>query len=114
MKIGTILSRREPAIMETSELYFEFSQAPQTAVLPGVALQPSPKLPPRQGVVLILEDDLIQLRLLEQHLTSVGFEVAQCFYDQTSSSAVDAARNPIGDSRRATSRWLRFRALRTN
>ena len=64
--------------MDTHELQFDFSAPSLSAVLPNLAAEPqlqeSPTVPPR-GRVLILEDDPLQLKLLEQHLTSVGFEV---------------------------------------
>ncbi len=64
--------------MDTHELNFDFSTPGLAAVLPGLTAQPQLQdlpVPPPRGRVLILEDDTLQLKLLEQHLESVGFEV---------------------------------------
>ncbi|MCA9157592.1 MAG: response regulator [Planctomycetales bacterium] len=62
--------------MDTHEHDFDFFSPGLDAVSPSLAVQPQLQdLPPPRGRVLILEDDPLQLKLLEQHLESVGFEV---------------------------------------
>ncbi|MCC7337366.1 MAG: response regulator [Pirellulaceae bacterium] len=64
--------------MDTHEHDFDFFSPGLDAVSPSLAVQPQlqdlPPPPPR-GRVLVLEDDPLQLKLLEQHLESVGFDV---------------------------------------
>ena len=66
--------------MDTFQLSPNFGQDPvlfATAIAGGApAVQLEAQQPPQsRGKVLILEDDAVQLRLLEEHVRAIGFEI---------------------------------------
>ncbi len=66
--------------MDTFQLSPSFGQDPVHIAAAIIGSAPSAQLEAQQpsqprGKVLILEDDVVQLRLLEEHLRAIGFEI---------------------------------------